>query len=63
MFSSKNSIVCGLTFRSLIHSEFVFVYGVRECSNFILFFGFPPEKIFFFSGGKGVHVDIHMGEL
>jgi len=40
MFSSKNSIVCGLTFRSLIHSEFVFVYGVRECSNFILFFFF-----------------------
>ena len=23
-------------FRSLIHSEFIFVYGVRECSNFIL---------------------------
>ena len=24
------------TFRSLIHFEFIFVYGVRECSNFIL---------------------------
>ena len=29
-------IVSGLTFRSLIHFEFIFVYGVRECSNFIL---------------------------
>ena len=26
----------GLTFRSLIHFEFIFVYGVRECSNFII---------------------------
>ena len=26
----------GLTFRSLIHFEFVFVYGVRKCSSFIL---------------------------
>ena len=36
MFSSKSFIVSGLTFRSLIHSEFIFLYGVRECSNFIL---------------------------
>ena len=35
-FSSKSFIVSGLTFRSLIHLEFIFVYGVRECSNFIL---------------------------
>ena len=28
--------VSDLTFRSLIHLEFIFVYGVRECSNFIL---------------------------
>ena len=35
-FSSKRFIVSGLTFRSLIHFEFNFVYGVRECSNFIL---------------------------
>ena len=34
MFSSKSLIVSGLTFRSLIHFEFIFVYGVRECSNF-----------------------------
>ena len=26
----------GLTFRSLIHFEFIFVYGVRECSKFTL---------------------------
>ena len=36
MFSSKSFIVSGLTFRSLIHFEFIFVYGVRECPNFIL---------------------------
>ena len=29
MFSSKSFVVCGLTFRSLIHFEFIFVYGVR----------------------------------
>ena len=32
MFSSKSFIVSGLTFRSLIHFEFIFVYGVRKCS-------------------------------
>ena len=26
----------GLTFRSLIHFEFIFVYGVRKCPSFIL---------------------------
>ena len=36
MFSSKSFIVSGLTFRSLIHFEFIFVCGVRECSSFIL---------------------------
>ena len=36
MFYSKSIIVSGLTFRSLIHFEFILVYGVRECSNFIL---------------------------
>ena len=29
-------IVSRLTFRSLIHFEFIFVYGVRKCSSFIL---------------------------
>ena len=36
MFSSKSFIVSGLMFRSLIHFEFIFVYGVRKCSNVIL---------------------------
>ena len=34
--SSKSFIVSGFTFRSLIHFEFIFVYGVRKYSNFIL---------------------------
>ena len=29
-------IVSGLSFRSLIHFEFIFVYSGRKCSNFIL---------------------------
>ena len=36
MFSSRSFIVSGLTFRSLIHFEFIFVYGVRKYSSFIL---------------------------
>ena len=40
MFSSKSFIVSSLTFRSSIHFEFIFVYGVKECSSFI--FGNPP---------------------
>ena len=36
MFSSRSFIVSGLTFGSLIHFEFAFVYGVRKCSSFIL---------------------------
>ena len=37
MFSSKSFIliVLSLTFRSLIHFEFIFVYRVKECSDFI----------------------------
>ena len=30
MFSSRSFIVSGLTFRSLIHFEFIFVYGVKH---------------------------------
>ena len=37
VFSSESFIVSGLLSRSLIHLEFIFVYGVRECSHFILF--------------------------
>ena len=36
MISSRSFIASSLTFRSLIYFEFIFVYGVRECSNFIL---------------------------
>ena len=36
MFSSKSFIVSGLKFRSLIHFEFIFMYGVRKCYNLIL---------------------------
>ena len=35
--SSRSFIISGLTFRSLIHFEFSFVYGVRKCFSFILF--------------------------
>ena len=35
MFSSKSFIIFRLTFKSLIHFQFIFVYGVRKCSNFI----------------------------
>ena len=33
MYSSKSFIVSGLTFRSLIHFEFIFVYGVRSMNQ------------------------------
>ena len=33
MFSSRSFTVSGLTFRSLIHFEFIFVYGVRKSSQ------------------------------
>ena len=36
MFSSRSFMVSGLIFRSLIHFEFIFVYGVRKCSSFNL---------------------------
>ena len=36
MFFSKSFIISSLTSRSLIHFEFIFWYGVRKCSNFIL---------------------------
>ena len=36
VFSSKSFIVSGLPFRSLIHFEFIFVYGIRKCSDFTL---------------------------
>ena len=36
IFSFKSLIVSHLIFRSLINFEFIFVYGVRKCSSFIL---------------------------
>ena len=35
-FCTKSFSVSGLTFKSLIHFEFIFVYGVRKFSNFNL---------------------------
>ena len=34
--SSRSFMASGLTFRSLIQLEFLFVYGVKKCSNLIL---------------------------
>ena len=38
LFSSKSFILSGLTFTSLIHFYFIFVYGVRKRSKFILLY-------------------------
>ena len=46
MFSSKCFIVSGLTFRSLMHFEFIFVYSVKECSNYIFFFFYTKLSSF-----------------
>ena len=35
VFSTKSFMVSCLVFKSLSHFQFIFVYGVRECSNFI----------------------------
>ena len=36
MLSFKSFVLSCPAFRSLIHFEVIFVYGVRECSNFII---------------------------
>ena len=36
MLFSKSFIISGVTSRSLVKFEFIFVYGVRKCSSFIL---------------------------
>ena len=36
MFPSRGFMVSDLTFRSLIHFEFIFVSGIRKCSSFVL---------------------------
>ena len=35
MLSSRISMILSLTFKPLIHFEFIFVYGIRRRSNFI----------------------------
>ena len=35
-FPSRSFMVSGLTFRSLMHFEFIFLYRVRKCPSFIL---------------------------
>ena len=37
MFSWKSLIVSSLTFRSLIHFELIFMYGIKEWSNVFFF--------------------------
>ena len=61
MFSSRSFIVSGLTFRSVIHFEFIFMYGVRECSSFIFYkwltsfpWGSFPVSWLFESGGPSL---------
>ena len=36
ILSSTSFVVSSVTFRSLFHFEFIFVYSVKKCSNFIL---------------------------
>ena len=36
VFPTKSFILCSFTFRSLIHLEFIFLYGFRECSKLII---------------------------
>ena len=43
-FTLKSVVVSGLTFRSLIYFEFIFVCDVRKCSNFILLYLHIAEK-------------------
>ena len=36
MFFSRSLVVLCLIFRSLNHFEFIFVYDMRTCSNFMI---------------------------
>ena len=40
-FSSRSFMVSRPTFRSLKYVEFIFVHGVRECSNFTVYMWLP----------------------
>ena len=46
MFFSKSFIESGLTFRFLIHFEFIFVYGIRKYRYFIIFFAMVNGIVF-----------------
>ena len=46
MFSSRSFIVSHLTFRSLIHFEFIFVYGVRLSLSLCMVLGSVPISFF-----------------
>ena len=41
MFSSRTLMVLWLTFKSFIHVEFIFVYGIRWWSSFIFLHNLP----------------------
>ena len=43
-FTLKSVVVSGLTFRSLIYFEFIFVCDVRKCSNFIILHLYIAEE-------------------
>ena len=45
MFSSRSFIVSGLTFRSLIHFELIFVDGVRKGSMFRCWLGAASQCV------------------
>ena len=71
-FSSRSCIVSGLTFRSLIHFEFIFVYGVRKCSSFIFLqvkdhtpwpSGLYSRDAGFFNIHKSINVIHHINKL
>ena len=36
MFSSRSFMIAGLTFKSFIHFEFIFVHGMRKYASLIL---------------------------
>ena len=36
MLSSRSVVISGLTFRSIVHFEFIFLFGVRGGTSFIL---------------------------
>ena len=45
VLSSKSFIVSGFLLRTSIHFEFIFVYGVKKCSDFVLLCVVLPGEI------------------